>query len=390
MCSSRAAWRVGWTSLLIGSCLGLQQPPAPDAPASTPEGNPPAIAPERPAGREESAPRERQRRRAQVPENVELVRDVVYATVEGADGQPIELTMDTAFLKQSDGSPMPVVVYIHGGGWSGGSKSAGLPFVVAFAQGGYFAATIEYRLSNTEPFPNAIHDCKASIRFLRAHAADLGIDANRIGVWGHSAGGHLSAMLGACGNEKTQEGSVGETGVHSAVSCVATVSGPSDLVLLRQEDVPEAPDVSPDGERAARAGLRSGPLSGDAGTLKQASPVHYVDVGDPPFLIVHGSADELVPIEQAQLLLKAIQSVNGKAELLTIEGAGHAIGQPDAIASIARFFDDQLGGSAEPHMATAAERQQRMRGEGGRRRGPRGSEPGAPPPPPGSPPSPDI
>jgi acetyl esterase/lipase len=362
MFTSESLVRNAWIGVLLGCGIGLQ--PAPDAAPPEP-GDRPAAVPEPSRDRDPGARQARERRRAvQVPDNVELVRDVVYATVEGAKSQPIELRMDTAFLRQSDGSPMPVVVYIHGGGWSGGSKNAGLPMAVAFAQGGYFAATIEYRLSSTDPFPNAIHDCKAAIRFLRTHAAELGIDADRIGVWGHSAGGHLSAMLGASGNDPSSEGSVGATGVSSAVRCVATVSGPSDLIALKGGD----PGESPDGERNARNELRRGPLSGYAETLKQASPVHFIDSGDPPFLIVHGTRDELVPVEQADLLKHAIDRANGSVDIMLIADAGHTVNQPEALTRIAVFFDQHLGGSAESHVTSAAERQQRVRGERGRGR----------------------
>lgn len=304
-------------------------PPAPSDPAAP-------VPPRRPAASDRPAAGAPAGR---VPENVQLVRDVVYAEIPGADGSapPIELKMDIAFAKQSDGKPLPVVVYIHGGGWSGGSKDHGLAFMVPFAQGGYFAATIDYRLSGVAPYPAAVHDCKAAIRFLRANAAELSIDPERIGVWGHSAGGHLSALLGTSAGVAELEGDVGDADdASSAVQCVVDMSGPTDLLRVASGDQAEG----------FLAEWLGGPVSARKAEATAASPVTHVDASDPPFLIIHGTADRLVPLEQGEILRDALQAKGVKVEYFAVEGEGHVIANRRAYRRVSEFFDRQLGGHA--------------------------------------------
>jgi len=257
----------------------------------------------------------------------------VYATVSGADGKETELMLDAAFPKDSGDAPLPAVVYIHGGGWSGGHRNAGLPFTVAFANGGYVAVTISYRLSGEAKYPAAVHDCKAAIRFLRANADSLGIDADRIGVWGHSAGGHLSAMMGLTGDDSQLEGSVGETDVSSKVACFVSVCGPSLLVGWSDHNMVAEFLGGADDEQRQRLAV-------------QASPVNHVDQADPPSLLVHGDQDELVNVRHAHMLHEKLQSAGADVELLVIKGAGHSIREKEAYDRIAAFFDAQLGGQA--------------------------------------------
>lgn len=303
---------------------------------------------------------------ARVPESVQYVRDVIYATAPGDDGKPIELKLDTAFLKQSDGKPMPAVVYIHGGGWRTGNKDMGMRPSMAMALGGYFAVTIQYRLSDQAIFPAAVHDCKAAIRFLRANAEQLGIDPERIGVWGHSAGGHLSALLGTSGNTEVLNGSVGSADpkTSTAVQCVVNISGPTDLT------------------RDVDGGLISmwlgGNMSEKQAEAKQASPLTYIDAKDPPVLIVHGTTDRLVDMDRhAVPLEKALKDAGVKVELLPVPGDGHIITNARAYLRAAEFFDTHLGGnSAErlrENMRNAAS------GDGQRQRpAPQGDRPARP------------
>lgn len=257
-----------------------------------------------------------------VPEGVELVRDVVYQST-------LELTFDAAFPANAE-TDLPVVVYVHGGGYTGGSKKMGLPFVMTFARGGYFAATIEYRLAGAAPYPAAVDDCRAAIRFLREHAGDLGIDPERIGMWGHSAGAHLSTLVALSANG-------GNPG--SAVRCVAEVSGPMDFLLY-------GPD--------ARGDLGQW-LGRDAATFERharlASPLAYVDAGDPPVLIVHGGADRLVPIHHATALKDSLAAAGVAVDFLPLAAEGHIVRSPDAYKRIAAFFDKHLGGHAAEALA---------------------------------------
>jgi acetyl esterase/lipase len=264
---------------------------------------------------------------------VEIVRDVVYATAPSDDGRTIELLMDVVFPKLSGPNPLPAVVYIHGGGYRGGSREIGLRQAIGFALGGYFAATIDYRLSGDAKYPAAVHDCKAAIRFLRANAAELVIDRDRIGVWGHSAGGHLSALLAVSGGVQPLEGSIGPVDASSAVQCAVSVSGPADFTGITER----ARDLG---------GWFGGVPEQRAAQLREASPVTHIDPADPPILIVHGTEDRIVPMRQSILLDEALGRAGVKHELIQVEGAGHVIADAQTLQRIAGFFDEHLGGHA--------------------------------------------
>lgn len=279
-----------------------------------------------------------ERHRAIRNADIVTVNDVVYATVEipGADA-PLELTMDTAFARQSDGAPMPVVVYIHGGGFRSGSKTDGRPFSAALARGGYFAASISYRLSDVAGYPAAVHDCKAAIRFLRANAEELAIDPNRIGVWGHSAGGHLAAYLAVTGNAPETHGEVGDHDeVSSAVACAVPISGIFDFSQI--------------GNGGERMRYWLGEATGEQWQqrLRDASPISWVDADDPPMLLIHGTDDRLVQDSQSREFHAALQSDGVDASLKLVEGQGHIIRDRRVYLDALRFFDQHLGGAAAP------------------------------------------
>src|SRR5439155_19221313 len=161
-----------------------------------------------------------------------------------------------------------------------------------------------------------IHDCKAAIRFLRTNARALGIDPNKIGVWGASAGGHLVSLLGTSGDVQELEGNLGSLGVSSRVACVVDFCGPSDFLLF-----------GVDGPRLNEAGqplykLFGGPLKEKQDFAKQASPVTYVTKDDPPFLIMHGTADNLVNIRQAERLHESEKQAGVNATFVKVIDGG--------------------------------------------------------------------
>lgn len=329
---------------------------------------PPATAPERPMRRGQAG----QTPPLRIPDEVQVVRDVVYSTAKTDAGEPIELKLDAVFLKESNDKPMPAIIYIHGGGWQAGSKQSGLQQSVALAMGGYFAVTIDYRLSGQAKFPAAVDDCKNAVIFLREHAEELGVDPKRIGVWGHSAGGHLSALLGTSGDiaafSATSKGDK-NFNQSAAVQCVVDISGPVDLT----GDVEGNPigtwlGGTPD-QRAELA--------------KRASPLTYIDANDPPVLIVHGTADGLVKIRHAEMFEKALKAAKVNVEYLPVEGAGHGIIQPRVYVRIAEFFDEHLGGNAGEFVRMLPGRRSPPSAPP-----PSGTEPTAPPPPAGEQPPP--
>lgn len=323
----------------ISAAQEAAPPPPPAAPDAPGEMSPPA--PQRPLRRalENRLPPPDSR----IPDAIEIVRDVVYATATTSSGETIELKLDAAFLKQSDGKPMPAIVYIHGGGWKMGSKDMGLRPSIALALGGYFACTIQYRLTDQATYPAAVHDCKAAIRFLRANAKELGIDPERIGVWGHSAGGHLAALLGTSGNSNVLDGTVGapdlDPSTSAAVQCVVDISGPIDLTM--------------DANQGMISQWLGGPVRENQDRARQASPLTYIDASDPPVLIIHGTEDRSVNIDRhSRAFEKALKDAGVSVELLEVNGGGHVINERRAYRRAAEFFDQHLGGNA----ATAIER----------------------------------
>ena len=270
---------------------------------------------------------------ARMPEGVKVLRDVEYVPNGGASR-----SLDLYVPDKAD-HPLPLVVWIHGGGWRGGTKAGG-PFAPLLEKG-YAVASVEYRLSGEATFPAQIFDCKAAVRFLRAHAKEHNIDAGRVGVWGGSAGGHLVALLGTSGDVKEVEGDEGVTGVSSRVQAVCDWFGPSDLLTAHQ---------SPTTDKRNSPGspvflLLGGTLEEKEELARRASPVTFVTKDDPPFLIMHGDQDPLVPIAQSYELRDALTAARVPVDMVVVKGAGHGgplFQTPEAIRTVIDFFDGTL------------------------------------------------
>jgi acetyl esterase/lipase len=225
------------------------------------------------------------------------------------------------------GPPKPLVVWIHGGGWTNGNKEGGP--ARRLLRHGFAVASIRYRLSQQAPMPAQIDDCLAAIRYLRREAARLGYDGTRIGVWGSSAGGHLAALTGTKG-----EG-------DSKVQAVVDFYGPSDL--RRMSMWPST--IVHDSPASPESRLIGGPVQQNPEAADAANPVKYVDAGDPPFLILHGDADPLVPLEQSELIAAALKAAKVPAELVVIHKAGHGgpgFDSPENQEKIRTFFAKHL------------------------------------------------
>jgi acetyl esterase/lipase len=263
----------------------------------------------------------------------------VQTDVEYAKAGDVSLKLDVYRPKVNSEEPRPCIVWIHGGGWQNGNKSSGLGrLAILVASGDYVGASVGYRLSDVATWPAQIHDCKAAIRYLRAHAKDLGIDPNRIGVWGSSAGGHLVSLLGTSGDVKEVEGELGTTGVSSRVACIVDYCGPSDFLLFGLE----APRMNTPGQPVYN--LFGGPLKEKESEAKAASPVTHVTADDPPFLIVHGTADKTVPLTQAERLYDAAKKAGVDTTFVKIDGGGHGIGGAEIDRRVRAFFDKHLLG----------------------------------------------
>lgn len=239
-------------------------------------------------------------------------RNVVFAEVND-----YPLTLDICMPTKTVNPPL--VVWIHGGGWRGGSKDN--PPILAVTQHGYALASISYRFTDQAIFPAQIHDCKAAIRWLRAHSADYGYNADWIAVAGSSAGGHLALLLGVSANVAELEGNVGGAlDGSSKVQAVIDYFGPTDFVL-RGKTQPDRAYTEKSGSFALLGGLQSGTV--DAKMEQLASPATYVSADDPPLLVFHGSADNTVLLDQSQRIVELYDKFGLESRLVILAEAGH-------------------------------------------------------------------
>ncbi len=270
---------------------------------------------------------------------VTSLRDVAYVT-NGHERQKLDI-----FLPEK-GENLPLIVWIHGGGWVGGSKD-GCP-AFRFLDTGYAVASINYRFSQHALYPAQIEDCKAAIRWLRANAAKHRINPDKIGVWGASAGGHLVALLGTTGDVKEFD-----KGEHldqsSRVQAVCDWFGPTDLLEYYKYEQTKlvVSAVVPDDSRSLLYRLVGGKLSEKKDLVAKANPINYITKDDAPFLIMHGDKDPLVPHHQSEILEKALKKANVPATLYIEKGSGHFVRGPEVSKMIIAFFHKHLKTNGE-------------------------------------------
>jgi acetyl esterase/lipase len=263
-----------------------------------------------------------------IPEGVKFEQGIEFSNVAGQ-----HLQLDLAQPKGA--GPFPAILCIHGGGFRAGKRESYDGLCLTLAQKGYVAVTITYRLAPSFPFPAAVQDSKAAVRWLRANASKYNIDPKRIGVTGGSAGGHLAQFLGVTAGVQEFEGE-GNLEQSSAVQCVVNYYGPSDFTQSYGKSV-DAAEVLP---------LFLG------GNLEQkrrehivASPLYWVTPNAAPTLCVHGTEDKYVAFEQAGWLVDRLKASAVEANLLKMEGAGHGFKGADmekAQGALLQFFADHL------------------------------------------------
>jgi arylsulfatase A-like enzyme/pimeloyl-ACP methyl ester carboxylesterase len=246
--------------------------------------------------------------RPTLPPGVKVLSNKTYSAPKtGA------LLLDLYLPEIAPEKPMPVVMWIHGGGWRSGAKE-NAP-LIWLAKEGYAVASINYRLLHVAQWPAQIDDCRAAVRWLRAHAQEYHLDPERIAVSGGSAGGHLAALMGTAPVPTDEK-------VSSQVKAVIDMYGHSDL-LTTPTNLPGPGKTDDDLAKSNGARLLGGIVRDLPERAKEASALHQVSKGDAPFLIIHGSKDTMVPLDQSQRLNAALQAAGVYSHLHIIEGAGH-------------------------------------------------------------------
>jgi acetyl esterase/lipase len=243
------------------------------------------------------------------------------------------------YLPANAKGKVPLVIFVHGGGWLGNDKYADIGYmrktVAEVVNSGFALASIDYRFSTQAVFPAQIQDCNRAIAFLVDNAAKYSIDKNRIAVMGFSAGGHLASLIGLSKNNNVANFFMAGTNKSFNFKAVVDFYGPAELILFPGNNDPKSPESILIGAT---------PLS-RPDLAKAASPVTYVDKSDPPFLIIHGEKDDMVSNKQSQLLSSWLTVVGVKNELIIVKDAPHfgVIFDADEVRNkVISFLNEQL------------------------------------------------
>ncbi len=258
-----------------------------------------------------------------VPPGVQVLRDLEYVA-HGHERNRLDL-----YRPEKATRPLPVILWVHGGGWTRGDKSR-VP-IAWFATNGYAIAAMNYRFSQHAVFPAQIQDCKAAVRWLRANARKYGLDKDHVGAWGISAGGHLVALLGTTAGVKEFEGPGGNNDQSSRVQAVVDWAGPTDFLTAGKKDT--------------RTNLIGGDPEENKDKAIRASPMTYVSKDAAPFLIMHGDKDRTVPFSQGETFAQALKKAGADVTFLPVKGAGHGgpkFTNPENLKQIEEFFRKHL------------------------------------------------
>lgn len=267
------------------------------------------------------------------PEPIMVHSDLFYVDNSHNPFQQLDL-----YVPQGEG-PFPVVVWIHGGAWVAGDKNHP-PAVPLLVSQGFAVASINYRLAQHEPHPAQINDCKQAVRWLRRHAAQYKLDPNRIGAWGHSAGGHLTALLGttgdiaAVGDGNEPKDPTRETAVQAACDW----AGPTDFASIASQQGANA-ELDFNDPTGPLAILMTGKSPAER---NGASPVNRLSADDAPLLIVHGKRDTVVPVAQSSELADKMKPAGLQVECLIVPDEGHMLSSRTAVERTIEFFKKNL------------------------------------------------
>ncbi|MFM7742136.1 MAG: alpha/beta hydrolase fold domain-containing protein, partial [Verrucomicrobiota bacterium] len=261
-----------------------------------------------------------------VPEGVEVLRDLEYAQVKG-----LSLKLDLYRPATKPSAPMPLVIWVHGGGWRNGSK-ANCP-AAWLATKGYAVASLDFRLLPEHPWPAQIEDPIAALRWLRQESGKYGFDAERSAAMGGSSGGHVVALWGTL-----------SLPAEDKVKAVVDLYGPTDLLTMPPNVLSEK-RTRADLAKANGALLLGGVVMDQPEKAKAVSALRQVSKDDVPFLILHGTADPGVPVDQSERLHAALKAAGVESTLKLLPGAGHGGKEFDSTESralIQGFLDKHL------------------------------------------------
>lgn len=247
------------------------------------------------------------------------VTDLTYCEPEGKPQK-----MDIYY--PSSGGPWPVLLYVHGGSWREGDKAEGAGWR-GMNDKGFLVAAVNYRMAAEGKFPVMIEDVQCAVRFLRAHSAELNINPDQIGAIGASAGGHLVALLGTA--DETADWDRSEYGEQSSrVQAVVSMAGLSDFTVELPSGINTAIYYA------------FGSLTGsDSPKMATASPVTYISSDDPPFLLLHGNKDGVVPVEQSEIFQQRLTEAGVSSTLVIVQNGDHSLQGANTSPTSDEIFD---------------------------------------------------
>lgn len=267
----------------------------------------------------------------QLPNDARITQDVEYSKPNGHS-----LLLDV-FQPAPTGQPAPVIVFVHGGGWKNGSRKSGEKIAGWLVDEGFAVVSVDYRLTDVAQWPAQIDDCYEAVRWVRRNSQKYNFDPHHIAAWGTSAGGHLAALMGTRPCPSKED-------VSSRVQAVCNWFGPSDLLTMPPNNVGNG-RTEADARKSNGAKLLGVTVKDDIRLAKDASALHHVSSGDSAFLIMHGSKDLGVPIDQSNRLHQALRSAGAESQLHVVEGAGHGgklFQAPESRQIVRTFFTKHL------------------------------------------------
>lgn len=274
---------------------------------------------------------------AKLPGRVEIQEDVVFGTGGGRD-----LRCDV-FIPPDDNDNRMGILLVHGGGWAQGDKTQLKGYGIQLARYGYVCVCSEYRLSGESPWPAQLHDTKAALRWMRANASSLGLDANRIAISGNSAGAHLALMVAATPGDAEFEGDGGNPGIDTSVAAVVAIYAPT---LLR-----------PSGNSEGAIDRLFGASDIETDVQDRASPITWARSDFPPAMLIHGNRDTTVPVNASLDMYRALVDAGAKAEMHIYEGAPHAF---DSVPEFGRQVTELIALFVDRQLATPRFTEQAM------------------------------